>query len=183
MSEHPRFVPIEVKLRDRRRVRLREICPDDRDEVRQAFDHLSTESRYTRFMSLVKELSPRMLERIVSRPAERELALVAEVDAPDGIDIVAGARYYIQADGDSCEFAITVVDDWQGAGLASVLMRELIRSARGRRLKRMEGFVLAQNNSMLNLARRLGFTVARHPDDATVKIVRLDLTKPAASGP
>jgi hypothetical protein len=44
----------------------------------------------------------------------------------------------------------------------------------------MEGFVLAQNNSMLNLARRLGFTVTRHPDDATVKIVRLDLTTLAA---
>jgi len=180
MNERSKFVPIEVRLRDRRRVRLRELRPDDRDEVRQAFDHLSTESRYTRFMSFVKELSPQMLERIVSRPAERELALVAEVDAPDGIDIVAGARYYIQADGDSCEFAITVVDDWQGAGLASVLMRELIRSARGQGLKRMEGFVLAQNNSMLNLARRLGFTVKQDPNDATVKIVRLDLTTLAA---
>ena len=181
MSEQTRFVPIEVKLRNRRRVRLREIRADDRDEVRQAFDHLSTESRYTRFMSFVKELSPQMLERIVGRPAERELALVAEIEAPDGIDIVAGARYFIQADGNSCEFAITVVDGWQGAGLASVLMSELIRFARGRGLERMEGFVLAQNNSMLNLARRLGFTVKQDPHDATVKIVRLDLTTPAAS--
>ena len=182
MSEPSGFVPIEVTLRGRRRVRIREIRPDDRDEVRQAFDRLSSESRYTRFMSFVKELSPQMLERVVHPPAERELALVAEVDAPDGIDIVAGARYYIQGDGDSCEFAITVVDGWQGAGLASRLMRELIRYARGRGLKRMDGFVLTQNNSMLNLARRLGFTVNRDPNDATVKIVRLDLTRSAASG-
>jgi hypothetical protein len=32
------FTPIEVELRDRRRVRLREISSDDEDEVRQAFD-------------------------------------------------------------------------------------------------------------------------------------------------
>ena len=91
MSEHAPFTPIEVELRDRRHVRLREIRPDDRDEVRQAFERLSSESRYTRFMSSVKELSPRMLERAVHLQAECELGLVAEIDAPDGIDIV-GAR-------------------------------------------------------------------------------------------
>jgi hypothetical protein len=30
---------------------------------------------------------------------------------------------------------------------------------------------------MLNLAQRLGFSVDTDPDDATVKIVRLDLTR------
>jgi len=176
MSEQTPFVPIEVELRDRRRVRLREIRPDDREEVRQAFERLSSESRYTRFMSTVKELSPHMLDRAVHKQTERELGLVAEIDAPDGIDIVAGARYYVQADNGRCEFAITVADGWQGVGLASRLMRELIEAARLRGLKQMEGFVLAENSGMLNLARRLGFTVETDPDDVMVKIVRLDLT-------
>ena len=176
MSEYGPFTPIEVELRDRRRVRLREIRPDDRDEVRQAFDRLSSESRYTRFMSHVSELSPKMLERAVHRQTERELGLVAEVNAPDGLDIVAGARYYVQGTGESCEFAITVADAWQGVGLASRLMRELIQIARLRGLRHMEGFVLAGNSSMLNVARRLGFTVNADPNDAMVKIVRLDLT-------
>jgi L-amino acid N-acyltransferase YncA len=101
---------------------------------------------------------------------------VAETDAPDGIDIVGGARYYIQPTGESCEFAVTVVDGWQGVGLASRLMRELIEAARTRGLRRMEGFVLAQNTSMLDLARRLGFTVVTDPHDATVKVIHLDLT-------
>ena len=176
MSQHAPFVPTEVELRDRRRVRLREIRSEDRDEVRQAFSRLSTESRYTRFMSSIKELSPEMLERTVHLDAERDVGLIAETDAPDGIDIVGGARYYTQPDGDSCEFAVTVDDRWQGAGLASRLMRELIQAARMRALTRMEGFVLATNTGMLNLARRLGFTVHADPHDATVKIVRLDLT-------
>ena len=175
MSERAPFTPIEITLRDGRRVRLREIRPDDRDEVLQAFGRLSSESRYTRFMSTLKDLSPQMLERAVHPRTDRELGLVAEIDALDGIDIVAGARYYIQADGESCEFAITVADGWQGAGLASRLLRELIGAARARGLKHMEGFVLAGNRAMLTLARRLGFTVTPDPEDATVKIVRLDL--------
>jgi hypothetical protein len=101
------FSPIAVELRDGRHVRLREIRPDDRDEVRQAFDRLSGESRYTRFMSHVKELSPRVLERTVNPQSAQELGLVAQVDAPDGIDIVGGARYFVEADGETCEFAVT----------------------------------------------------------------------------
>jgi acetyltransferase len=170
------FVPIEVELRDGRRVRLREIRSDDRDEVRQAFERLSGESRYMRFMSYVKELSPRTLERTVKQQNERELGLVAEVDAPDGIDIVAGARYYVQADGETCEFAVTVADAWQRLGLASRLMRELITGARVRRLKHMEGYVLAGNGGMLDLARRLGFSRRADPHDPAVTIVRLSLT-------
>ena len=177
MSEYTPFTPIEVELRDRRRVRIREIRPDDVDELRQAFGRLSSESRYTRFMSHVSELSPQMLERAVHRQTERDLGLVAEIDAPDGLDIVAGARYYVQADGESCEFAITVADAWQGVGLASRLMRELIQGARLRGLKHMEGFVLAGNGGMLSVACRLGFTVNNDPDDAMMKIVRLDLTR------
>jgi len=176
VSEQAPFIPVEVELRDGRRVRLREIRPGDREEVRQAFDGLSRESRYTRFMSNVKELSPTMLERTVHRQTDRELGLVAEIDAPDGIDIVAGARYYIQADSGSCEFAITIADGWQGVGLGSRLLRELIQAARVRGLKQMEGFVLAENSSMLNLARHLGFTVDTDPDDVRVKVVRLELT-------
>ena len=179
MDELARFAPIEVTLRNSRRVRLREIRPDDRDEVQQAFGRLSSESRYMRFMSFLKELSPRMLEDAVNPPRERELVIVAEIDAPDGIDIVGGARY-IQGEGQACEFAITVADDWQRVGLASRLMRELITAAAARGLQRMEGFVLASNGPMLGLAHRLGFSLHADPHDSTVVVVSLDL---AASPP
>ena len=180
MSLHIPFTPIDVELRDHRRVRIREIRPDDRDEVRQAFGRLSSESRYTRFMSSVKEIRSEMLERAVHLQTEREVGLVAETDAPDGIDIVGGARYYLLADSDRCEFAVTVIDGWQGMGLASRLMRELIRAARDHGLKQMEGFVLATNTAMIHLAGHLGFRVTSDPHDATVKLVYLDLTTDAA---
>src|SRR5262249_56846634 len=85
-----------------------------------------------------------------------------------------GARS-IEEEGKTCEFAVTVADDWQRAGLASRLLRELIAAARARGLKRMEGFVLAGNSPMLGLARRLGFTLGTDPRDPTVVGVALDL--------
>jgi acetyltransferase len=119
MSETAHFAPIDIDLHDGRHVRLREIRPDDRDEVQQAFARLSGESRYMRFMSHVKELPPQVLERTVNPQRARELGLVAEVDASDGIDIVAGARYFVEANGETCEFAVTVADAWQRVGLGA----------------------------------------------------------------
>jgi RimJ/RimL family protein N-acetyltransferase len=179
MTEAMAFQPIEATLRDGRRVRIRAIRPDDRDEVVQAFDRLSRESRYTRFMSPLLQVPATVLERTLQLQDAHELGLVAEIDAPDGIDIVAGARYYVLPGGERCEFAVTVADRWQGAGLASRLLRALIQGAGARGLKHMEGFVLAENARMLALARRLGFTVQTDPQDATVMIVRLALTAPA----
>jgi len=179
MTDAMAFQPIEATLRDGRRVRIRAIRPADRDEVVQAFDRLSSEARYTRFLAPLRTLPATVLERALHLQDAHELGLVAEIDAPDGIDIVAGARYYVLPGGERCEFAVTVADRWQGAGLASRLMRALIQGAGARGLTHMEGFVLAENERMLALARRLGFTVQTDPGDATVRIVRLDLTAPA----
>lgn len=167
--------PTVVELRDGRRVSIRPIRPDDREELREAFMRLSFEARYTRFMSAMNKLPPGALERAVDPVAGREFALVALAGEGAAADIVGGARYFVESDNVTCEFAITLADDWHRVGLASRLMKELIAAARVHGIKRMEGFVLASNEPMLKLARRLGFEVRSSSEGPTVKLVRLDL--------
>jgi acetyltransferase len=104
--------------------------------------------------------------------------------AGEGTDgtIVGGARYVRGGDGETCEFAVTITDGWRGAGLASSMMRALIRDARTRGLKRMEGYVLAANRPMLDLARRLDFEVGASDEGPSVKLVRLDLVRAHGGG-
>lgn len=168
------FEPTETTLRDGRRVTMRAIRPEDAGHMQAAVARLSDDSRAARFMAALKELSPAMLERAVRPTPGRDLALVAVA----GDAIVGGARY-VGATNGSCEFAVTVADEWQGAGLASRLMRALIGDARARGLKRMEGYVLATNRPMLELAQRLGFEVTTSDEGPTVKLVRLDLVTSA----
>jgi acetyltransferase len=156
------FTPIDVTLRGGRRVTLRSIRPDDAAALQSALRSLSAESRYMRFMSAMNEMSPSMLKHAVNPVAGRDLALVALADsAGEGAEgnIVGGARYIADPALQTCEFAIAIGDEWRGTGLASRLMQELIRSARARGVKRMEGHILAGNAPMRNLARRLGFEV------------------------
>ena len=60
-----------------------------------------------RFMSPLKELSPRMLQRAVHPVANRDLALVA-VDVDGHSAIVGGARYVADQANESCEFAVAI---------------------------------------------------------------------------
>lgn len=179
------FTPVSVTLRGGRKVTLRAIRPDDREALQAAMGRLSGEARYMRFMAAVNELSPDMLKRAVTPVAERELALVALADATGGEAsgrIVAGARYIAGPDLHTCEFGIAVTDDWCGAGLASRLMQELIRSARARGLKGMEGFILSGNTPMRKLAQRLGFQVTASDEGPGVVRVLLDLSSAQAGG-
>jgi RimJ/RimL family protein N-acetyltransferase len=166
-----------MTLRDGRGVTIRAIRPEDAEELRAALDSLSAEARYSRFMMAVK-ISPAVVERAVHPSVDRERALVAVAGAGADGRIVGGARYVRGTHGNACEFAVTIADDWRGAGLASSLMRALIRDARTRGLKRMEGYVLTTNSPMLDLARRLGFTVGASDEGPSVKLVRLDLARP-----
>jgi L-amino acid N-acyltransferase YncA len=172
------FIPVAVTLRGGRRVTLRSIRPDDAAALQAALRRLSGESRYMRFMSAVNELSPSMLKHAVHPVAGRDLALVALADPPGegaASNVVGGARYIADPALQTCEFGIAIGDDWRGTGLASRLMNELIRSARARGLKGMEGFILAGNTSMRKLAKRLGFEVTASSEGPGVLRVWLDL--------
>ena len=166
------FPPMLVTLRDGRSVTIRAVRPDDAGAMRAAFDSLSPEARYARFMSPLVELPPDLAERSARPLAGLERALVAVTGEGD---IAGGARYIKAGDGETCEFAVTLTRAWYGAGLASMLMGFLIRDARNCGLKRMDGYVLAENGSMLGLARRLGFEVGASEEGPSVKLVRLDL--------
>lgn len=154
-------------------VTLRPIRPDDLPLEADFVRHLSTESRYQRFLITVNELSDRKLHYFTEVDQVRHVALVAAIRRDGGEAIVGVARYIADPAGSGCEFAIAVDDAWQGSGLAGILMHELIEVARARGLASMEGTVLATNTRMLKFTRQLGFSQQRDPDDReTVRVVR-----------
>ncbi len=174
----PTYRARRATLRDGRQVLIRAVRPDDADEIRQAFDRMSTESRYMRFMQHKRELDPDRLQHGVHPAAGREFVLVATVPAADGIDIVGAVRYVAAPARGTCEFAVTVADDWQRVGLAATLMRSLMRRAARDRYRTIEGLVLRDNAAMLELARRLGFKVHFVPDDGSLRRVVRRLARP-----
>jgi len=173
VADYPLELERERTLFDGRTVFIRPIRPTDAAMEQDFVRHLSADSRYARFMATLKELPANKLRYLTDVDYEHHLALVALVEHEGQTVEVGSARYVLDPSGKSCEFAVTVDDDWQGSGIAGVLMFTLMDVARSRGIETMDGLVLASNHKMLKFARQLGFAQERVPDDpGTVRVFR-----------
>jgi acetyltransferase len=178
MAIHP--YPPELEntwhLNDGTDLLVRPIRPEDALIERAFVEGLSSESRYFRFLQPINKLSDEMLARFTQIDYDREMALVAVIgeQTPEA-SIIGVARYVRNPDRLTCEFALTVADEWQGKGIGRKLMQRLMAIARDRGLDIMEGDVLRENAKMRKLCEKLGFRTLRHPQSAEIVVVRRHL--------
>jgi GNAT superfamily N-acetyltransferase len=145
----------DVLLRDGTHVRMRPIRPDDEPRLVALYDHLSQDSRYQRFFSVMRRLPPNWAHVLANVDYVGRLALV--VEAPGDPDtLIAVARYEPTSDPDCAEVAFAVQDAWQNRGLGTILFRELLEAAKGNGITRFCAWVLGDNHRMLDLIGRLG---------------------------
>ncbi len=179
---YPRHLAQARTMRDGREWLLRPIRPEDAEPLQTFIRNLSDESRYMRFVSMLRELTPRMLARYTRIDYHRELALVATIQEPNpeqrgrmGERIIGFAHYLRNADGRGAEYALVIGDEWQRCGLGSQLMRALIEAAQEQGLTYIDGLVLGTNRPMLSLMSYLGFRIDPDEEDPGMRRVWLDL--------
>ncbi len=151
-------------------VTIRPIKPEDADLEVEFVRKLSAETKYYRFMNTMRELPPAMVARLTQIDYDSEMAFVASIMVDGNEQELGVCRYAVNPDGESCEFAVVVADDWQHRGLARKLMGVLIETARSRGLEYMNGVFLANNERMLRFVQKLGFVLSNDPEDSTVKL-------------
>jgi acetyltransferase len=134
---------------------------------------LSPETRSNRLLGGTIAVTPEYIERLVSVDFSRDMALAATTML-DGETLLGVARYVLDKDNESAEFAIVVADAWQGRGIGRRLLGKLVDVARRHGIKRLYGDILAMNRPMLELARKLGFRLSRH-EDPTLTQAAIDL--------
>jgi len=168
---YPSHLVSHSHLPDGTTLTIRPIRPEDAD-IEQAFvRNMSSEAKYYRFMQTIEELTPEMLARFTQPDYDRETALVAVIKEAGERLQLGVARYTVNPDNQSCEFALAVSDSHRRMGIGSQLMEALMESARSRGLRMIEGEVLTDNQRMLSLMRRLGFAVRNHAEDPSLKTV------------
>jgi len=156
-------------------VTIRPIQPEDR-EIELAFVRgLSSNSKYLRFFSTVKDLSPQLLDRFTQVDFPTEMAFIATVHSAGAEEEIGVARYAPGGTESTAEFAVVVADNWQGHGIGRELMRHLFIVAEDAGFKRIEGAVLKANSQMLRFCRELGFAISGYPDDAQLVLASRNL--------
>jgi acetyltransferase len=176
---YPSYPETEWPLRDGSHYVIRPLHPHDADMLQTLVRGLSSESRYYRFVSSMRELPERMLARLTLIDYDREMALVA-VDRerksnPEGgfteVERIIGvSRYVTNPDKSTCEFSLVIADEFAGQGLGSRMMLSIIELARSKGLAQIEGLVLSKNAPMLKLMRSLDFQIKFFEEDADFKL-------------
>lgn len=160
-----------VTLADGTMIYLRPLRAEDFERAEEFFGGMSEQTRYMRFMAPMPHLTDETL-RTLLEAIETERACVIAAFADHGPDqpqegIAIGRIVPTERKG-TCEYALTVVDRWQGRGVGKVLLKELIDVATTLGYRRIEGSVLQINARMLAVAQTLRMKLKVDPADPGV---------------
>jgi acetyltransferase len=130
---------------------------------------MSHHSRQQRFAAPVVTLTDTQLDHLTRLDEKDRVAWCAFLQTESEERGIGLARYVRLDDEENvAEFAITVVDEFQGQGIGTELLNRLIESARSNSIETLRGYILPSNEAMLALCRRVGADTVRE-DASTLR--------------
>lgn len=144
----------------------------DKALLQDLFRRASQQSRYSRFFESKEHLTDAELDYYTRLDFVHHVALVAEAD-PDEDAIVAVGRYIEiipPTDPRCAEVAFLTRDDFHGKGVATQLLKHLIRIARDNGIRQFEAEMLASNTKMLEVFEHSGYELKRSRDPGSVRV-------------
>lgn len=169
------------RLRNGLAVTVRAVRPDDKARLQAAFLKLDPASVYTRLFAHKAVLTDDDLRRLTEIDFDSEVALVVTLGRGKRETVIGSGRYFVFPHG-SClqaEIAFLVEEDYQGQGMAGLILHHLTVIARDQGIRGFEADVLPSNKAMQHVFARCGLPVKKSSDGELVHFV-LDLTEPAA---
>ena len=158
-------------LKDGTPVTIRAIRRGDSSDILEAFKNLDRESVYRRFFSPKKELTESELKQLTDVDFSQVVALVVTKQGKHGEILIGGGRYAADDAGSAqAELAFMTDDNYRGLGIASLILRHLVRIAREAGLSRFVAEVLAENQPMLAVFRRSGLPMRLKRDGSALHV-------------
>jgi RimJ/RimL family protein N-acetyltransferase len=168
VPELAKYSEVEA-LRDGRRVEIRALRPEDRDDLVAAVGRIGTDSLYRRFFAVKREFSEKETQFFVNVDFVNHVALIAVVEE-DGKPAIAGGGRYIVVSPGQAEVAFAVVDKYHGQGIGTMLMRHLVAIARRAGLRELIADVLPDNRQMLKVFEKSGLRSSTRRESGSVHV-------------
>jgi GNAT superfamily N-acetyltransferase len=172
-----------LRLSDGTMLRFAVPSPQDREMFMRGFAELSPESRRKRFLGPKNSLTDSELDYLTVIDGDRHFAIsisATRIDSGEAAPVGVGRFIRDADDPEIAEFALTIVDRWQGRGVGRLLLDRLIEAARERGITCFRGHVLRDNRAMLGLLESR-LDAGRHYQDGDVLVVNVSLRPERAS--
>jgi acetyltransferase len=162
-----------LELGDGTKFFARPLRPEDEPRLQKFLEKITPDDLRLRFFAPVRHFSHAFLARLTQLDYARAIAFAA-LDGGSG-ELLGVVRLHADSNYETAEYAVLVRSDLKGRGIGWRLMELIIRYARSENLRCIEGQVLQENTTMLDMCRQLGFQIVDDPNDPTINFVRLEL--------
>ena len=178
---YPREVEKMVSTRDGTPVHLRPICPADESKLSDLFYSLTDNTLYRRFMRVIKRVPHKDLQYFLDVDYKANMAIVLETREPGREPRIIGmAQYFLDLATHFAEVALVVRDEWQGKGLGTCLIGEMIRLAQENGVAGFTADVLSANHVMVHIFQKAGVEVHSTLGGDTYRL-RMPFASPSAT--
>jgi GNAT superfamily N-acetyltransferase len=150
---------VRETLRDGTTLLIRAIRPDDKRRLLRHFQGLSQQSVYYRFFGLKRSLSDDELSRLTELDFVNHVGLAATVESEERERFIGIGRYIRTENASRAEVAFAVLDEYQGHGIGTLLLKHLAKIARSNGIREFAANVLGNNHQMLEVFANSGFSV------------------------
>ncbi|MGD1886695.1 MAG: bifunctional acetate--CoA ligase family protein/GNAT family N-acetyltransferase [Cohaesibacteraceae bacterium] len=169
---YPRNWERRLELKSGDTVFVRPVRPEDEPAFELFFSKTTQEDLRLRFFSYVRDFSHKFIARLTQIDYARDMAFGAF--DPSG-ELIGVVRLHADPEREAGEYAILLRSDLKGQGLGWALMQLVIEYGKSERFRRIKGQVLAENTTMLEMCKALGFVLKRDPDEREIMLAELDL--------
>ncbi|MBS1706410.1 MAG: GNAT family N-acetyltransferase [Armatimonadetes bacterium] len=159
------IAPRWIETRSGQEILIRPIRPTDDQLLRKHFYSLSPEAVRRRFNRMVKSLDNRTIAHLVNVDFHRHVGLVATQKHEEAEFLIATGRYFLDEGSNLAEVAFAVLDEWQGQGIATKLLSELIAIAKRAKIRGLVGYISPDNLSMVHVMQKTGFPTEERLED------------------
>ena len=156
-------------LRDGRTITIRAQRREDLDGWRAALTRTGSETLHYRFFGVKREFSDKEIHYFLDIDFVRHVALVAIADEDLCPTLIGGGRYIVVEPG-KAEVAFGLIDEYQGRGIGSALIRHLAAIGREAGLRELVAEVLSDNLPMLKVFERSGLAMSTRRESDVVHV-------------
>ena len=185
LVESARLYPADIAtshvFRDDLGVDFRAIKPSDVEDMRRLFYRFSDTAVYYRYFSPIKTMPHAKMQEYVNVDYGRCLSIVGLVKEVGEGRIIAEGRFVRDLQRPFAEVAFVVDEAYQGRGIATFMLRMLIRLAKERGLKGFTAEVLSSNKSMLKVFEKGGLPVEARVVEGIYEVT-IPFEKPSRGG-
>jgi len=140
-------------------IMLRPVRISDEPLLKDFFYSLSDQSIYRRFISVRKDMPHERLQEFVVIDYTREMVILAVIGEEGQQTVIGVGQYGIDEKTHTAEVGLVVRDDYQNRGIGTTLLDYLTYLAKRQGLHGFSADVLVENQAMLHLFEKSGFTV------------------------